>query len=79
MDSSASSSREDSQDLATELEVAWANLREQRDKLLDETDHYALQDIDLSDEMITYRQALRDLPETVNIDNPVFPTKPEGG
>jgi len=67
------------EDLATELEVAWANLREQRDKLLDETDHYALQDIDLSDEMITYRQALRDLPETVNIDNPVFPTKPEGG
>jgi hypothetical protein len=53
-----------------------ATIRETRDGLLAETDHYALRDVDLSDEMITYRQALRDLPATVNIDNPVFPEKP---
>jgi hypothetical protein len=55
---------------------AMVDLREQRDRLLSETDHYALQDVDLTEEMITYRQALRDLPETVDIDNPVFPDKP---
>lgn len=65
------------EDLATESDVAWANLREQRDKLLSETDHYALQDVDLSDEMTTYRQSLRDLPSTVDINNPVFPEKPK--
>jgi hypothetical protein len=65
------------EDLATELEVAWANLREQRDALLVETDHYALSDVTMSDEMKIYRQALRDLPENVDINDPVFPEKPE--
>ena len=38
---------------------------------------YALADRTMSDEMKTYRQALRDLPATVsNIYCPVFPTPP---
>jgi endonuclease/exonuclease/phosphatase family metal-dependent hydrolase len=57
-------------------ERAMAELREQRNIMLSETDHYALQDVDLSDEMITYRQALRDLPETVDINNIIYPDKP---
>lgn len=57
---------------------AMEEIRRNRDRLLSETDHYALQDVDLSDEMATYRQALRDLPETVDIDNPVYPETPEG-
>ena len=36
-------------------------LRRQRDGQLVETDWYALSDITMSDEMKTYRQALRDL------------------
>jgi hypothetical protein len=64
------------EDLATELEVAWANLREQRDKLLDETDWMALSDVVMTDELKIYRQALRDLPENVDIENPVFPERP---
>jgi len=53
-------------------------LRRQRDQLLTETDYLALSDSTLTDEMRTYRQALRDLPaNTVDPANPVFPTKPE--
>ena len=37
-------------------------LRLQRDAKLAETDFYALGDVTMSDEMKTYRQALRDLP-----------------
>ena len=37
-------------------------LRRQRDAKLAETDFYALGDVTMSDEMKTYRQALRDLP-----------------
>ena len=64
------------EDLATELEVAWANLREQRDALLVETDWMALSDVVMTDEMKIYRQALRDLPENVDINDPVFPERP---
>jgi cell division protein FtsL len=53
-------------------------LRRQRNQLLSETDYLALADSTLTDEMRTYRQALRDLPaNTVDPANPVFPTKPE--
>jgi len=66
------------EDLATESEVAWANLREQRDKLLAETDWTASTDVTMSAEMTTYRQALRDLPaNTADVFNPVYPEKPE--
>mgnify|MGYP005636877785 CR=1 FL=1 len=64
------------EDLATESEVAWDNLREQRNKLLGETDFHALSDVNMPEEMTTYRQALRDLPETVDINNIIYPEKP---
>ncbi len=39
--------------------LAW--LREQRNRLLAETDFYALPDVTMSDDMKTYRQSLRDI------------------
>ena len=70
-------------------EAAWANaaparalarLRDRRNRLLAETDFYALSDVTLSDDMTTYRQALRDLPsgkDTVSkCENATWPTKP---
>ena len=52
-------------------------LRRQRDQLLTETDYLALSDSTLTDEMRSYRQALRDLPaNTVDPANPVWPVKP---
>ena len=59
---------------------AQANLRSRRNRLLAETDFYALSDVTLSDEMKKYRQDLRDLPagkDTVEkCNNATFPTKP---
>jgi len=62
---------------------ALANLRQKRNNLLKETDHYGLSDIVMTSEMTTYRQKLRDLPGTVteddtasDIDNITWPTKP---
>ena len=70
-------------------ETAWANaaparalagMRERRNQLLAETDFYALSDVTLSDDMTTYRQALRDLPagkDTVaKVNKATWPTKP---
>ena len=70
-------------------EAAWANaaparaleeLRTRRNTLLAETDYLALSDVTLSDNMKTYRQALRDLPsgkDTVaKCENATWPTKP---
>ena len=70
-------------------EKAWADgalaraqtkLRQRRNALLAETDFYALSDVTMSDDMKTYRQELRDLPEgkdTVEkCNNATFPTKP---
>ena len=55
-----------------------AVIRRQRNELLQETDYLALSDATLTDEMRTYRQALRDLPaNTADPANPVWPTKPE--
>jgi len=60
-------------------EKALASLRRQRNQLLAETDYLALADSTLTDEMRSYRQALRDLPaNTVDPANPVWPTKPGG-
>jgi hypothetical protein len=54
-------------------------LRRERDRLLTETDYLALSDSTLTDEMRTYRQALRDLPaNTADPANPVWPVKPGG-
>ena len=59
---------------------ALAKLRQRRNALLAETDYLALSDNTLSDDMKTYRQELRDLPEgkdTVEkCNNATFPTKP---
>ena len=70
-------------------EAAWANaaparaladLREKRNNLLKETDFYGNSDVTMSDDMTTYRQALRDLPsgkDTVDkCNNATWPTKP---
>ena len=70
-------------------EAAWANaaparalarLRETRNRLLAETDFYGNSDVTMSDDMTTYRQALRDLPagkDTVDkCENATWPTKP---
>tara|TARA_Y100000289_G_scaffold52759_1_gene54386 strand:+ start:2028 stop:2456 length:429 start_codon:yes stop_codon:yes gene_type:complete len=45
-----------------ELEIQQRNVRQERDKLLFETDYLALSDTTLSSEMAAYRQALRDVP-----------------
>ena len=59
---------------------AQANLRARRNRLLAETDFYALSDVTMSDDMKTYRQNLRDLPagkDTVEkCENVTWPTKP---
>ena len=70
-------------------EAAWANaaparalaeLRRRRNRLLAETDFYGNSDVTMSDDMTTYRQALRDLPagkDTVDkCNNATWPTKP---
>ena len=41
-----------------------ANLRQDRNRKLAETDFYALSDVTMSDEMKTYRQELRDITKT---------------
>ena len=54
-------------------------LRRRRNQLLTETDYLALADSTLTDDMRSYRQALRDLPaNTVDPANPVWPVKPGG-
>ena len=53
-----------------------AIIRDTRDGLLGDTDYFGLSDVTMSDEMTTYRQDLRDLPASVDVDNPVYPTKP---
>ncbi len=52
-------------------------LREERNKRLAETDYLALSDATLTEDMSTYRQALRDLPaNTSDPANPTWPVKP---
>ena len=71
-------------------EAAWANaaparalatLRARRNQLLAETDFWGNSDMTMSDDMTTYRQALRDLPngkDTVaKCTNATWPTKPQ--
>ena len=59
---------------------ALADLRSRRNRLLAETDYFALSDVTLSDDMKTYRKDLRDLPagkDTVDkCNNATWPTKP---
>ena len=70
-------------------EAAWAagengraldGMRQDRDRLLAETDFYALSDVTMSSDMTTYRQDLRDLPAgkttKADVDGATWPTKP---
>ena len=54
-----------------------AQIRQHRDTLLRETAHFGLGDVTLTDEMKTYRQALRDIPASNTAYADVtWPTKP---
>jgi hypothetical protein len=59
---------------------ALATLRERRNRLLAETDFWGTSDMTMSDDMTTYRQALRDFPngkDTVDkCEKATWPTKP---
>ena len=70
-------------------ETAWSNgaydraiadMRSKRNRLLADTDYYALSDVTMSDDMKTYRQNLRDLPDGLDtvdkVNNKTYPTKP---
>jgi len=54
-----------------------AEIRQRRDDLLKETDHFGLGDVTMSNAMKTYRQALRDIPASNTVYADVtWPTKP---
>jgi hypothetical protein len=61
--------------------IAMADLRQKRDRLLADTDYLALSDQTLSETMATYRQALRDITNGLTtveqVQAVVFPAKPE--
>lgn len=69
-------------DNRTATEIAADNLkdlRESRNRLLAETDYVALSDVPMSTDMVTYRQALRDITNTyqsIQDDGFTWPTKP---
>ena len=54
-----------------------ASKRRERDELLKNTDHYALTDRTLSEEMESYRQSLRDFPEQSGFPYIDFPEQPD--
>ena len=66
--------------MPTEFDMAMEDLRAKRNNLLKDTDHYALSDQTLSDDMRTYRQSLRDitngLTTKAQVDAVTWPTKP---
>ena len=59
---------------------AMANLRQDRNRKLAETDFYALSDVSMSDDMTKYRKDLRDITEGLStiedVNNVTWPTKP---
>ena len=66
-------------------ETAWSNgsdaramrrLRGERNRRLAECDWWASTDLTMSDERKSYRAALRDFPENVDLSNIAWPTKP---
>ena len=62
------------------LDRALLGLREKRNNLLKETDIFALADLTMTDDMKTYRQALRDLTNGLTtveqVEAVIWPTKP---
>lgn len=63
-----------------EFDVALEDLRAIRNRLLAETDFYALSDVSMSDDMTQYRKDLRDITNGLTtkdeVDAVTFPTKP---
>lgn len=61
-------------------EITLQGIRKKRDLLLKDSDWTQLKDSPLNDQQTlawaSYRQTLRDLPQTVDINNIVFPEKP---
>ena len=62
------------------LDEEWTQIRAERTRLLGDTDHHALSDQTLSDDMKTYRKSLRDLPSVqsskTKYSDITWPTKP---
>ena len=62
------------------LDEEWVQIRKERTRLLGDTDHHALSDQTLSDDMKTYRKSLRDLPSDqsskTKYSDITWPTKP---
>jgi len=53
-------------------------LRNERNRLIAETDWWASSDLTMTAEQTTYRQALRDITDSyTSLDDVVWPTKPE--
>ena len=74
----------DSQISDSEIESCqrWKIIRNERDKLLKESDYLILADAPITtekkEEWTTYRQSLRDIPQTFsNPDDVTYPDKPE--
>jgi hypothetical protein len=63
-----------------ELDIVMETLRAKRNKLLSDTDYLALSDNTMTEEVRTYRQALRDITEGLTtkeqVEAVVFPNKP---
>lgn len=60
-----------------EAQQPWNELRAERNRRISETDYLALSDTTLTDDMKTYRQELRNLPQNTDEPaNPVWPIKP---
>lgn len=82
MDCSHIISRYERIELMCSTEVRWAQVRSVRDKLISATDYLMMSDYPLTDdqktEIITYRHALRDIPETYSSspDSVVWPEPP---
>ena len=72
---------EEQQWLEGAFDRSMENLRIKRNLLLSETDYLALSDQNMTAEMTTYRQALRDitngLTTVADVEAVVFPEKPE--
>ena len=63
---------------AFDLKEAEAAERATRDDLLKATDHYGLSDVTMTDAMVAYRQALRDVPQQAGFPSTItWPEKPE--
>lgn len=65
---------------AVNKDSALRTLREQRDRLLTQSDWVLLDDVPISESKRSawraYRQALRDMPQSTDFENVVWPTKP---